>query len=63
MDNDEIFHSLPAPDPFMKFTWRIRVDVRSAIDLPLNRKTSHGLPETYVELGWTLKEGVPTDEN
>lgn len=39
LEQDEIFHSLPASDPFMNFAWRIRVDVRSGIDLALNRIT------------------------
>jgi hypothetical protein len=38
----------------MNFAWRLRVDVRSAIDLPLNRVVPSGLPTSYIELGWTL---------
>lgn len=35
-------HLLPPEDS--NFKWRIRVDVRAAIDFPLNRVTPGGLP-------------------
>ena len=33
--------------------WTLTVDVRSAINLPLNSKTDHGLPSCRVQLNWT----------
>ncbi len=45
---DDIFHELPKADPFFDFSWRIRIDVRSAIDMPLNRINSSGLPTSFV---------------
>lgn len=46
----------------MNFAWRLRVDVRSGIDISLNRTTQSGLPSSYVELGWTLYENQPPDD-
>ena len=43
-DADSIFHPLPASDPFTEFVWRARIDMRAAIDIPLNQLTSTGLP-------------------
>jgi hypothetical protein len=40
LEQDEIFHALPAADPFMNFSWRLRIDVRSGVDFPLNRNTT-----------------------
>lgn len=39
---------LPRADPFFDFNWRIRVDVRSAIDFPLNRINTSGMPTPFV---------------
>lgn len=47
-------HLLPAEEP--NFKWRIRVDLRAALDFPLNRASSGGLPSAYCELGWSLYE-------
>ena len=33
------------------FHWRVKVDIRHAVDLSLNRKTESGLPGALVELG------------
>ena len=38
-------HLLPAEEP--NFKWRVRVDLRSALDAPLNRTTQQGLPSCY----------------
>lgn len=57
---------IPAPDLFKDFIWRIKVDVRFALDLPLNTKTNNGLPCSFVEIGWSLykdKEPNPTELN
>lgn len=63
LEENDIFHPLPVSDPFMDFIWRLRIDIRSAVDLPLNRSTPTGLPSSFVEVGWVLyKDSVP-DEN
>lgn len=40
----------------MSFTWRLRVDIRACMDMPLHRETTSGLPRGFVELGWSLYE-------
>lgn len=47
-------HLLPPENP--NFKWRIRIDLRAALDFPLNRTTPGGLPSSYVEYGWSLYE-------
>lgn len=47
---------LPEMDFTRKFVWRMRVHVRSAINLPFNTTTEVKLPSTYVEIGWTMYE-------
>lgn len=63
LEFDDIFHPLPVSDPFMDFIWRLRVDIRSAVDLPLNRTTPTGLPSCYAEVGWVLYNDSVPDEN
>lgn len=53
-------HLLPPEDS--NFKWRIRADIRAAIDFPLNRVTPGGLPSCYVELGWSMYEQTEPDE-
>ena len=45
-------HALPVEEP--QFKWRIRADLRQAIDVP--QISSDILPSMYVELGWSLYE-------
>ena len=45
----------------MSFSWRLRVDIRSGIDLPLNRETTSGLPRSFIELGLAPYENTPPD--
>ena len=47
---------LPEMDFTKKFIWRLRIDVRSAINLPFNKTTENNLPSAYVEVGWTMYE-------
>ena len=47
---------LPAMDFTQNFVWRLRVFVRSAVNLPFNKTTENNLPSTYVEVGWTMYE-------
>jgi hypothetical protein len=35
------------------YGWVLVVDVRSAINLPLNARTDHGLPSTRVQVSWS----------
>jgi hypothetical protein len=51
--NDGV-HLLPEMDSIREFVWRLRVDVRSAVNLPFNRTTESKLPSAYVEVGWTM---------
>ena len=53
--NDET-QLLPEMDFTRKFVWRLRVNVRSAINLPFNKTTEIRLPSPYVEVGWTMYE-------
>lgn len=53
-------HLLPAEEP--NFKWRIWVDLRAALDFPLNWASSGGLPASYCELGWSLYEQTEPDE-
>ena len=47
---------LPAMDFTQNFVWRLRVFVRSAVNLPFNQTTENNLPSAYVEVGWTMYE-------
>ena len=47
---------LPAMDFTQKFVWRLRIFVRSAVNLPFNQTTEMNLPSAYVEVGWTMYE-------
>lgn len=49
----DIFHALPIPDPYKDFIWRVRVDFRSATNIPLNSTSSTGLASPYMEFGWS----------
>ncbi|EAR89988.1 C2 domain protein (macronuclear) [Tetrahymena thermophila SB210] len=62
LEKEDIFHELPKSDPFFEFSWRVRVDIRSATDLPLNRVNPSGLPTTFVEVGWTLYDNASPDD-
>ena len=62
-------HPLPAEEP--NFKWRVRVQLRCALDAPLNRTTQQGLPSCFggklrllslVEFGWSLYEHTDPDE-
>jgi hypothetical protein len=49
----DIYHALPTPDAFRQFMWRVRVDFRSATDVPLNNASASGLASPYLEFGWS----------
>lgn len=48
LHDNQIFHQLPQSTQKLNFGWRIKVDVRSGVDMPLNRTTSTGLPTCFV---------------
>jgi hypothetical protein len=47
LEKEDIFHELPRADPFTEFKWRVRVDIRSGVNLPMNRVNPSGLPTTF----------------
>lgn len=51
-------HLLPAEEP--NFKWRVRVDLRCALDVPAGPDGS--MPSMYAEIGWSLYEGAEPDE-
>lgn len=53
---------LPRNDGYL-FHWRVRVDVRTAIDIALNRDSPLGLPSCFVELGLASEFGVRPADN
>ncbi|CAD8086706.1 unnamed protein product [Paramecium primaurelia] len=63
LESDEIFQPLPASDPFMSFTWRLRVDIRACMDMPLHRDSQSGLPRGFVKLGWSQYDNQPPSEH
>jgi hypothetical protein len=35
------------------FEWRVRVDLRAGIDMPLNSLNPHRMPSIYAEVAWS----------
>mmetsp|Transcript_19560 Transcript_19560/g.35844 ORF Transcript_19560/g.35844 Transcript_19560/m.35844 type:complete len:468 (-) Transcript_19560:1910-3313(-) len=48
--NRSYIHPLPVADPQSDFAWRIRVDFRAALEVPLNVGV---LPTTFYTFGWS----------
>lgn len=48
---------MPIENP--NFEWRVRVDLRAGIDMPLNSLKPHKMPSIYCEVGWS--EGLYYD--
>ena len=42
---------MPVENP--NFEWRVRVDIRAGIDMPLNSVTPHKMPSIYAEVVWS----------
>jgi hypothetical protein len=42
---------MPIENP--NYEWRVRVDVRAGIDMPLNSITPHKMPSIYTEVSWS----------
>lgn len=62
LHDNSIFHQLPQSLQKHEFSWRIKVDIRSGVDMPLNRSTHSSLPTCFVELGWTLYDNQPPED-
>ena len=48
LHDNSIFHQLPQSTQKHEFSWRIKVDIRSGVDMPLNRSTHSSLPTCFV---------------
>ena len=44
------------------FAWRIRAEIRSAVNLPYNRTTDSQLPSAYVEFGWAAQNHLDINQ-
>lgn len=42
---------MPVENP--NFEWRVRVDIRAGIDMPLNSLSPHKMPSIYAEVCWS----------
>jgi hypothetical protein len=42
---------MPIENP--NFEWRVRVDLRAGIDMPLNSLSPHKMPSIYAEIAWS----------
>jgi hypothetical protein len=42
---------MPVENP--NFEWRIRIDLRAGIDMPLNSINPHKMPSIYAETSWS----------
>lgn len=61
---DLLYHPLPVPDPGAEFVWRVRVDFRCALDVPMSTTASSSLPSPYLEFGWShYSEQRPADND
>jgi hypothetical protein len=41
------------PPEIPNFEWRIRIEIRAGLDMPLNSRTPHKMPSIYVETAWS----------
>lgn len=57
IERNEYFVELPPFDPKFSFDWRIRLEIREALNVP----ASNGMPaQLLVEAGWTeYRDSVP----
>jgi len=44
-------HFMPLENP--NFEWRLRIDLRAGIDMPLNSLTPYKMPSIYAEIAWS----------
>jgi len=51
----------PLPLEQANFKWRMRVDLRECMDIPMSNIDVQ--PSTYIELGWSLYENTQPDEH
>ena len=41
------------PIEYPNFEWRVRVDLRAGIDMPLNSMSPHKMPSIFAEVAWS----------
>ena len=57
IQRNQIFTDLPDYDEDLNFKWRVRVDIREALNIP---SLDSMAPQAYVEVGWTeYKDTLP----
>jgi hypothetical protein len=56
LNDSDIIRPLPKNDN-PNFSWRLRVDCRSGMNLKLNRVRDKGLPSCFIEVGFSESEG------
>ena len=61
LNYSDIVRPLPASN-YHDFTYRIRVDCRSAMNLMMNRVTPKGLPSCFLEVGLAEKDNKRPDD-
>ena len=57
-DKTEIYQDLPDLDTALEFSWRARIEVRCASNVPTNEMT----PQAFVEVGWTEYKNTSPQE-
>ena len=60
--NNDMTQLLPEMGFTKKFVWRLRIDVRSAVNLPFNKTTEIKMPSAYVEVGWSMYENTDINQ-
>jgi hypothetical protein len=55
LDPKEVYNDLPDLDSNLEFAFRVRVDIRCAMNVPSANDLT---PQAYVELGWTEYKGT-----
>lgn len=60
IEKNEYYAPLPDFDEAMSFDWRVRVEIREALNIPL---TDSMIPQVAVEVGWSeYKEAMPEEK-
>jgi hypothetical protein len=60
IERNEIYNDLPDYDQELIFKWRVKIDVREAINIP---SIDNLMPQVYVEVGWTeYKDTLPEEK-
>jgi hypothetical protein len=61
LNQTDIVRPLPKSDGLL-FKWRVRVDIRSAVDIAFNQGNPTGMPSCFVELGISTKLNTRPDD-